>query len=73
MKFNTKLFYTDSTGFFGWSQAADWELWFSEDYKEGRQVFVMYYKFPVKPTKRQVRKLRREFRKVCKGFIRYEN
>lgn len=73
MRFNTDLFYTDSTGFFGWSPAAAWQLWFSEDYKEDRQVFVMDYKFPVKPTKRQVRKLRREFRKVCKGFISYEN
>lgn len=73
MIFNTDLFYTDSTGFFGWSPAASWQLWFSEDYREDMGVFVMDYKFPVKPTKRQVRKLRREFRKVCKGFISYEN
>lgn len=73
MIFNTDLFYTDSTGFFGWSPAASWQLWFSEDYREDMEVFVMDYKFPVKPTKRQVRKLRREFRKVCKGIINYEN
>lgn len=73
MRFNTDLFYTDSTGFFGGYCVASWQLWFAEDYRDDIQVFVMDYKFPVKPTKRQVRKLRREFRKVCKGIISYEN
>lgn len=73
MRFNTDLFYTGSTEFFGGYQLASWQLWFSEEWRDDVQVFVDDFKFPTKPTKRQIRKFRREFRKVCKGIKRYED
>lgn len=43
---------------------AQWNLWFSEITNvTERQHYVACHTFPVKPTKKQIRKLRREFRK----------
>lgn len=70
MRFNTDLYYTGSTGFFGGHCIASWQLWFAEEWRDDMQVFVDDYKFPTKPTKRQIRRLRREFRKTCKGINR---
>lgn len=70
MQFNTDLFYVGGTKqpTFGKQQyipaTAEWQLWFSEVCGETRMPLVVEYNFPVKPTKRQVRKLRRLFRKA---------
>ena len=56
MKFMTDLLYTQGV----------WQLWFTEVRKESSTSWMskfVEYKFPVKPTKKQIRKLRREFRK----------
>lgn len=67
MRFNTDLFPVDSKpqfGSFAQSQTIHWELWFSEKNLITHDPCVDVYIFPVKPTKRQVRKLRRQFRKA---------
>ena len=74
MQFNTDLFYVGGTKqpAFGKQQAfpakAEWQLWFSEVCEETRMPLVVDYSFPVKPTKRQIRKLRRLFRKEAKQY-----
>lgn len=74
MQFNTDLFYVGGTKqpAFGKQQyipaKAEWQLWFSEECGEMRMPLVVDYSFPVKPTKRQVRKLRRAFRKEAKQY-----
>ena len=60
MKFTTELFY------YGITQPTDagWTLWLTELTKETRWPLLVSYSFPVKPTRKQVRKLRRSFRKM---------
>lgn len=69
MQFNTDLFYVGGTKqpVFGKQQhipaTAEWQLWFSEICEETKMPLVVDYSFPTKPTKKQIRKLRRQFRK----------
>lgn len=78
MQFNTDLFYVGGTKqpAFGKHQfiisTAEWQLWLSKVCEETRMPLVVNYKFPVKPTKRQVRKLRRAFRKEAKMWAESE-
>lgn len=78
MQFNTDLFYVGGTKqpAFGKQKyipaKAEWQLWFSEECGEIRMPLVVDYNFPVKPTKRQVRKLRRAFRKEAKQYAYVE-
>lgn len=73
MKINTDLFYVHHSGYGSKNyrvkkHKAHWCLWFTEDgFFEDRQNLVMSWQFPVKPTKKQIRKLRRQFRKL-EGF-----
>jgi hypothetical protein len=72
MQTNTTLFYVDSRpqyGEFIQAQYSHWELWFSEDPNKPVMPLVIDHEFPVKPTKRQVRKLRRAFRKEAKQYL----
>lgn len=64
MQINTHLFYDPGyTHTFGY-QAACWTLWIVEDgFCEHRQNLFMSVRLPAKPTKKQIRKLRRQFRK----------
>ncbi len=70
MKINTDLIYVGGAQqpVFGKQQAlpakAEWQLWFYESCEETKMPLVMDYSFPVKPTRKQVRKLRRSFRKM---------
>lgn len=59
MHFNTDLLY------YGVNPHTDagWTLWLTEITHEIKMPLVMGYNFPVKPTKKQIRKLSREFRK----------
>ncbi|UVX31135.1 hypothetical protein P4b_00040 [Klebsiella phage VLCpiP4b] len=64
MKINTHLFHNAPCIHTFGSQIASWTLWIVEDgFFEDRQNLVMSWQFPVKPTKKQIRKLRRQFRK----------
>lgn len=66
MQFNTDLFYVDSRPQFGrlaQARNSGWQLWFSEKNFDYQQPLVEEHSFPVKPTKKQIRKLRRAFRK----------
>jgi hypothetical protein len=72
MKFKTDLFCVDSRPQFGFNfqhQTTHWQLWFSEQNSGVYQPYVDEYTFPVKPTKRQVRKLRRAFRKLSTPVV----
>lgn len=72
MQTNTNLFYIGSRpqyGKFVQAEHSHWELWFSEDPDTPVIPLVIDYEFPVKPTKRQVRKLRRAFRKEAKQYL----
>ena len=65
MRIQTSLFATKSNngGLLG-KKNAQWNLWFSEITNvTERQHYVACHSFPAKPTKKQIRKLRREFRK----------
>lgn len=64
MQINTNLFYnTPGMHTFG-NQIASWTLCIAEyGFFEDRQNLVMSWQFPVKPTKKQIRKLRRQFRR----------
>lgn len=49
---------------------AQWKLWFiKEDITLNRQPVCQCLTLPVKPTKKQVRKLRRQFRKENPGVL----
>lgn len=75
MQTNTTLFYVDSRpqyGDFIQAQYSHWQLWFSEDPNNPVMPLVIDHEFPVKPTKRQVRKLRRAFRKEAKQYAYVE-
>lgn len=64
MYFDTHLNYVrPQIGFGGYYFTACWKLWFVEegDIQE-RQAVIDCHVFPVKPTKKQIRKLRRQFR-----------
>lgn len=65
MQINTHLYsHKSSNGGFAGKVDAGWTLWIVEDgLFEDRQNLVMSWQFPVKPTKKQIRKLRRQFRK----------
>lgn len=68
MRIQTYLFANKSNngGLLG-TVNAQWNLWFSEITNvTERQHYVACHTFPVKPTKKQIRKLRREFRKEAK-------
>ena len=69
MQINTHLYsHKSSNGGFAGNEDAGWKLWIVEDgFFEDRQNVVMSWQFPVKPTKKQIRKLRRKFRKL-EGF-----
>lgn len=66
MRINTQLFSNKSNnGGFAGDNPAGWTLWIVEDGDfTDRQNLVMTWQFPVKPTRKQVRKLRRSFRKM---------
>lgn len=69
MRINSHLFYNESNsgGLFGKANAG-WILWIVEDgFFDDRQNLVMSHNFPVKPTKKQLRKLRKSFSKL-EGF-----
>lgn len=75
MQTNTTLFYVDSRpqyGEFIQAEYSHWELWFSEDPNNPVMPLVIDHEFPVKPTKRQIRKLRRAFRKESKMWAESE-
>lgn len=64
MQFNTDVYYVKPGITFGGYVLACWKLWFTEDGDiKDRQHIIECHTFPVKPTKKQVRKLRRAFRK----------
>ena len=66
MRFNTDLFCVDSRPQFGFNiqhHTTHWELWFSEKNFDVCNPNVKTHSFTIKPTKKQVRKLRRQFRK----------
>lgn len=69
MHINTDLYYVQSSnGGFKGTNDCYWVLWITEDgVFEDRQNFIMSWQFPVKPTKKQIRKLRRQFRNL-EGF-----
>lgn len=65
MRIQTSLFASKSNngGLLG-EVNAQWNLWFSEITNvTERQHYVACHSFPAKPTKKQIRKLRRQFRK----------
>lgn len=65
MRINTDVYYVESSngGFYG-THDSYWVLWITEDgVFEDRQNLIMSWQFPIKPTKKQIRKLRRQFRK----------
>ena len=65
MRIQTSLFASKSNngGLLG-KVNAQWNLWFSEITNvTERQHYVACHSFPAKPTKKQIRKLRRQFRK----------
>ena len=65
MRIQTSLFASKSNngGLLG-KMNAQWNLWFSEITNvTERQHYVACHSFPAKPTKKQIRKLRRQFRK----------
>lgn len=65
MRIQTSLFANKSNngGLLG-KMDAQWNLWFSEITNvTERQHYVACHSFPAKPTKKQIRKLRRQFRK----------
>lgn len=67
MKISTHLYSVKSSngGICGISDAR-WRLWIVEDaILEDRQNQVMSWAFPVKPTNKQIRQLRRQFRREC--------
>lgn len=75
MKIITTLSFVDSRPQYGAFVQADhshWVLWFAEDNYDYQQPLVIDHEFPVKPTKRQIRKLRRAFRKEAKQYTYVE-
>lgn len=69
MQFNTDVYYIKPEQSFGWYINACWKLWFTEDGDVvDRQHIIASHTLPAKPTKRQVRKLRRVFRKEAKSI-----
>lgn len=70
MKIKTDLFYVGGTPIpiYGKQRPsrtkAEWQLWFSQEFDGLYMPMVMDYSFRVKPTKKQIRKLRRSFRKL---------
>ena len=58
MQFNTDIYYKNTM--FGGYVHAHWKLWFIEI---DRQHMVVFHTLSAKPTKKQIRKLRRKFRK----------
>lgn len=64
MRFNTDVYYVKPERIFGGYTLACWKLWFIEDSDiKDRQHIIECHTFPAKPTKKQIRKLRRQFRK----------
>lgn len=69
MQFNTDVYYVKPGITFGGYVLACWKLWFTEDGDiKDRQHIIDCHTFPVKPTKKQVRKLRRAFRKEAAQY-----
>lgn len=71
MRSITRLYFVDSQPQFGeflQAEESSWQLWFAEDRDDNHQPLVVEYNFPVKPTKRQLRKLRRAFRKEASQY-----
>lgn len=72
MQFNTELFHVCSRPKFGnlcKASKSEWQLWFSKKNFDYQQPFVdEVHNLPVKPTKKQVRKLRRAFRKEAAQY-----
>lgn len=65
MYFTTEVYYVKPEQVFGGYIIAGWRLWFIEsNIAQDRQDVIMVYTFPAKPTKKQIRKLRRNFRKL---------
>ena len=73
MKFNTDIYFVKPEQCFGGYINACWKLWFTEagDVVD-RQHIIECHTLPVKPTKRQVRKLRRAFRKAIQPITAHE-
>lgn len=71
MEFKTDLYFTaGSQSCFGWYQESYWVLWFVEaDIPDDRQAIIESHQFHAKPTKRQVRNLRKKFKKYIKGIL----
>lgn len=66
MKINTHLYPNKSSngGFAGVADAG-WTLWIVEDgIFDDRQNLVMSWSFHVRPTKKQIRKLRKQFKRM---------
>lgn len=67
MRFNTDVYYVKPGITFGGHSLACWKLWFTEDGDiKYRLRIIECHTFHVKPTKKQIRKLRRQFRKEAK-------
>lgn len=67
MHFNTDVYYVKPEKLlFGGHLNAGWRLWFTEsNVTLDRQPLIECHSLRVKPTKKQIRKLRRRFRKEC--------
>ena len=65
MESNTDLYYVaGSNHCFGGYQESYWVLWFTEaDMPDDRQTIIESHQFCVKPTRKQIRKLRKKFKK----------
>lgn len=73
MRFNTDVYYVKPERIFGGHTLACWKLWFTEDSDiKDRQHIIECHTFPAKPTKKQIRKLRRAFRKEAKMWTESE-
>lgn len=64
MRFNTDVYYVKPGITFGGHSLACWKLWFTEEgVIKYRLRIIECHTFHAKPTKKQIRKLRRAFRK----------
>ena len=69
MRFNTDVYYVKPERIFGGYTLACWRLWFTEDGDiKYRLRIIECHTFHVKPTKKQIRKLRRAFRKEAAQY-----
>lgn len=75
MQFNTDLYYVQHSGFGtknfrARKHKAHWCLWFIESGNiQERQSVINCHVLSVKPTKKQLRKLRRAFRKEAAQYV----